>query len=106
MEKTKCIVITKKEEKALKLLNRLFLIKDIDFDVLSKKVEDVVSENEILKEKVAVLSKEKDNLKEELKKYISEQLERIAVNVRNETQKSAQLIGKDLFKGNHINEQY
>jgi hypothetical protein len=106
MEKTKCIVITKKEEKALKLLNRLFLIKNIDFDALSKKVEDIVSENEILKEKVAVLSKEKDNLKEELKKYISEQLERIAVNVRNETQKSAQLIGKDLFKGNHINEQY
>jgi len=103
MEQINRVVITRKEEKEVKKLERLFSILGIDYPKLSKEVEDLKEANISLHEEVKTLREENENLKKEYdgkflafsneieqkhkahEELIRSQMNQIAVNIQKST---------------------
>jgi len=107
MDKTIRIVITKKEEKALKKLKRLFDVMGIDPVAMSEKIESQEKEIASLKAENESLNKELKASKEENIKFIKDSMTQIALNVQKATQENG-ANNKPAFKfeGKKINEEY
>lgn len=100
------VVITRKEEKDLKKLNRLFEILGIDYSLLSQKVSD-------LKARIKVLEDENRTLKEKVEtsssanaQLIKSRMKEIEKNVNNKPSKDNTPLAMFNFKGNTIDEKY
>lgn len=108
MEKINHIVITRKEEKALKHLERLFEIMGIDLPKMVEKIEGLEAENKSLREENASLRKEVGSIREENEQLIRDEMKKIAVNIQRSTSKdgTGKQIGKFNFTGKSIDETY
>lgn len=108
MEKTNRIVITRKEEKALKKLGRLFEIMGVDLPSLCEKVEKLEEENISLRGENESLKEEIASVREENEKLIRSEMRQIAVNIQNSTANKG--VGTVLsgfnFKGKSIDEAF
>lgn len=107
MVKVNRIVITKKEEKALKTLSRLFEIMGVDLDSLIEKVNSQEKEIESLNKEIVVLKDELKSSKEENIQFIKDSMSQIYINV----QKANEKVGVNnkpgfSFEGKKINEEY
>lgn len=113
MEKINRIVVSKKEEKKIKELNHLFSLMGIDFDAINERLDSMTSTLKSVNADLARISEKIENIetqsaetREENKKFIQQELSNIAVRIKNETERTTQLMGDKLFKGSHINESY
>ena len=113
MEKVNRVVVSKKEEKKIKELNHLFSLMGIDFDALNERLDSMTStlksvnaDLEIISEKIENIETQSASEREENKKFIQQELGNIAVRIKNETERTTQLMGDKLFKGSRINEQF
>jgi len=113
MEKVNRVVVSKKEEKQIKQLNHLFDLMGIDFDALNERLDSMTStlksvnaDLEIINEKIENMENQSASEREENKKFIQQELSNIAVRIKNETERTTQLMGDKLFKGSRINEQF
>lgn len=108
MEKTNRIVITRKEEKALKNLERLFEIMGVNLPQLCDHVEKLESENKELRAENASLKDEIKSVKEENEKLITTKMNQIAINIQKATAEkgTGMPIGKFGFRGKSIDETY
>ena len=107
MEKVNHIVITRKEEKELKKLNRLFEIMGVDLDSITSRIETLETENEIKSKEIVNLRKELAEAKKENEELIRNQMAQISVNIQKSTAKEG--VGtKPMFKfeGNKIDEHF
>jgi len=113
MEKINRIVVSKKEEKKIKELNHLFSLMGIDFDSINERLDSMTStlksvnaDLERINEKIENMENQSASEREENKKFIQQELSNIAVRIKNETERTTQLMGDKLFKGSRINEQF
>lgn len=113
MEKVNRVVVSKKEEKQIKQLNHLFGLMGIDFDALNERLDSMTSTLKSVNADLDRINKKIENMenqsaseREENKKFIQQELSNIAVRIKNETEKTTQLMGDKLFKGSRINEQF
>lgn len=113
MEKVNRVVVSKKEEKKIKELNHLFSLMGIDFDALNERLDSMTStlksvnaDLERINEKIENMENQSASEREENKKFIQQELSNIAVRIKNETERTTQLMGDKLFKGSRINEQF
>lgn len=113
MEKVNRVVVSKKEEKKIKELNHLFSLMGIDFDALNERLDSMTStlksvnaDLDRINEKIENMETQSANEREENKKFIQQELSNIAVRIKNETERTTQLMGDKLFKGSRINEQF
>ena len=107
MEKVNHIVITRKEEKALKELNRLFEIMGVDLDSITSRIETLEAENEIKSKEIVNLRKELAEAKKENEELIRSQMAQISVNIQKSTAKEG--VGtKSMFnfEGKKIDEHF
>ena len=113
MEKVNRVVVSKKEEKKIKELNHLFSLMGIDFDALNERLDSMTStlksvnaDLDRINEKIENMENQSASEREENKKFIQQELSNIAVRIKNETERTTQLMGDKLFKGSRINEQF
>lgn len=113
MEKVNRVVVSKKEEKKIKELNHLFSLMGIDFDAINERLDSMTStlksvnaDLERISEKIENIETQSASEREENKKFIQQELSNIAVRIKNETERTTQLMGDKLFKGSRINEQF
>lgn len=113
MEKVNRVVVSKKEEKKIKELNHLFSLMGIDFDALNERLDSMTStlksvnaDLDRISEKIENIETQSASEREENKKFIQQELSNIAVRIKNETERTTQLMGDKLFKGSRINEQF
>lgn len=113
MEKVNRVVVSKKEEKKIKELNHLFSLMGIDFDALNERLDSMTStlksvnaDLDRINEKIENMETQSASEREENKKFIQQELSNIAVRIKNETERTTQLMGDKLFKGSRINEQF
>ena len=125
MEQINRVVITRKEEKEVKKLERLFSILGIDYSKLSKEVKDLKEANISLHEEVRTLREENENLKKEYdgrflafsneieqkhkahEELIRSQMNQIAVNIQKNTASNGSgSKSKFTFTGKAIDENF
>ena len=109
MEKVNHIVITRKEEKELKKLSRLFEIMCIDLPSIVSQVEGLKNENMKMQEEILNLKRELKSVKTENEKLINEKMKQISVNIQNSNAKDgASKKSKSMFnfEGSKIDEHF
>ena len=82
MEKVNQIVITRKEEKELKKLNRLLEVMGIDLVGMVTRVETLEQENKSKSQEITDLKAELVKAKKENKDFIRNQMAQISVNIQ------------------------
>lgn len=106
MEKVNRILITKKEAKELKRIQRVFEIMGFDFEAIESRILSL--ENSIVNkdEQIASLKHELAASKEANEKFISDKMREISVNIQK-SQANTVLPAKSFsFEGKKINEKY
>ena len=108
MEKVNHIVITRKEEKQLKSLERLFEIMGIDPVKMASQIEKLESENKELREENTSLKTEIESIRKENADLIRAEMRQIAVNIQKSTAEkgTGAIVGKFNFQGKSIDETY
>ena len=107
MEKVNHIVITRKEEKELKKLNRLFEIMGVDLNSMTSRIETLEAENELKSKEITALRKELADAKKENEELIRNQMAQISVNIQKSTAKDGVGVKSMFnFEGSKINEHF
>ncbi len=107
MEKVNHIVITRKEDKELKKLNRLLEVMGIDLVGMVTRIENLEKENESKSQEITDLKAELAKAKKENEELIRNQMAQISVNIQKSTAKEG--VGtKSMFnfEGNKIDEHF
>lgn len=108
MEKTNHVVITIKESKALKKLERLLEIMGVDLPSLCSKVEKLEAENKELRDENKALNEKIESIRNENEELIRNQMKQIAVNIQKSTSGNGSgfNVGKFNFQGKSIDESF
>lgn len=107
MEKINHIVITRKEEKELKKLDRLLEVMGIDLVGMVTRIETLEKENESKSQEITNLKAELAKAKKENEELIRNQMAQISVNIQKSTAKEG--VGtKSMFnfEGKKIDEHF
>lgn len=107
MEKVNHIVITRKEEKELKKLDRLLEIMGIDLVGMVTRIEALEKENESKSQEITNLKAELAKAKKENEDLIRNQMAQISVNIQKSTAKEgAGTKSMFNFEGKKIDEHF
>lgn len=107
MEKVNHIVITRKEERDLKKIKRLFEIMGIDHASMEARLRGLEADSRKKDEEISSLKSELAASQEANEKLIRDQMKQISVNIQKSVAKdSTSKKAPFTFEGNHINENY
>jgi len=107
MEKVNHIVITRKEERDLKKVKRLFEIMGIDHVSMEARLRELEADSRKKDEEIASLKNELATAQEASEKLIRDQMKQISVNIQKSVSKDSAVKKVPFaFEGNHINENY
>lgn len=107
MEKVNHIVITRKEERDLKKVKRLFEIMGIDHVSMEARLRELEADSRKKDEEISSLKSELAASQEANEKLIRDQMKQISVNIQKSVAKdSTSKKAPFTFEGNHINENY
>lgn len=106
MEKVDRIIVTKKEEKELNKLQRLFEIMGIDHKSMESRIKSLEESNKQKDEQIASLKRELTSSREINEKFINEKMKDISVNIQKSMTKDGSAKISFNFEGKKIDEKY